>query len=140
MPIYSPVAQLAEQVAVNHWVRGSSPCWGAKQIKGLQILVCSPFFFFPTLLPTPRMVTKVNPGKKNLIKTQLAAWGILWGVTAYPPPITNPITNSISIISKRPTFSNPMPFPQTPPATGRGCMLSDEHRMPSHWRFFYRHF
>gem|GEM_PF-4940598 len=28
--IQSPVAQLAEQVAVNHWVRGSSPCWGAK--------------------------------------------------------------------------------------------------------------
>ncbi len=27
--IWSPVAQLAEQVAVNHWVRGSSPCWGA---------------------------------------------------------------------------------------------------------------
>ena len=28
-PTCSPVAQLAEQVAVNHWVRGSSPCWGA---------------------------------------------------------------------------------------------------------------
>ena len=26
----SPVAQLAEQMAVNHLVRGSSPCWGAK--------------------------------------------------------------------------------------------------------------
>jgi hypothetical protein len=29
----SPVAQLAEQVAVNHWVRGSSPCWGANNFK-----------------------------------------------------------------------------------------------------------
>ena len=31
----SPVAQSVEQVAVNHLVRGSSPRWGAKQIKGL---------------------------------------------------------------------------------------------------------
>jgi len=23
----------SEVVAVNHWVRGSSPCWGAKQSK-----------------------------------------------------------------------------------------------------------
>ncbi len=30
---HSPVAQSVEQVAVNHWVRGSSPCWGAKQIQ-----------------------------------------------------------------------------------------------------------
>ena len=29
---FSPVAQSAEQVAVNHRVRGSSPCWGAIQI------------------------------------------------------------------------------------------------------------
>ncbi len=28
---YSPVAQLAEQMAVNHRVRGSSPCWGARK-------------------------------------------------------------------------------------------------------------
>ena len=27
---HSPVAQSAEQMAVNHLVRGSSPCWGAK--------------------------------------------------------------------------------------------------------------
>ena len=27
---YSPVAQLAEQVAVNHWVRGSNPRGGVK--------------------------------------------------------------------------------------------------------------
>jgi hypothetical protein len=27
---HSPVAQLAEQMAVNHRVRGSSPCWGAR--------------------------------------------------------------------------------------------------------------
>ena len=26
----SPVAQLAEQVAVNHWVRGSNPRGGVK--------------------------------------------------------------------------------------------------------------
>ena len=26
---HSPVAQLAEQVAVNHWVRGSNPRGGA---------------------------------------------------------------------------------------------------------------
>lgn len=36
----SPVAQSAEQVAVNHWVRGSSPCWGAttysKEFKKVQ--------------------------------------------------------------------------------------------------------
>ena len=28
---YSPVAQSAEQVAVNHWVGGSSPSGGAKK-------------------------------------------------------------------------------------------------------------
>ena len=27
--LYSPVAQLVEQMAVNHRVRGSSPRWGA---------------------------------------------------------------------------------------------------------------
>lgn len=30
---YSPVAQSVEQVAVNHWVGGSSPSRGANQIK-----------------------------------------------------------------------------------------------------------
>jgi hypothetical protein len=47
--ICSPVAQLAEQVAVNHWVRGSSPCWGAKQIKGLREIV-SPFSLMKFLI------------------------------------------------------------------------------------------
>ena len=32
---YSPVAQLVEQVAVNHLVGGSSPSRGANKIKGL---------------------------------------------------------------------------------------------------------
>ena len=30
---YSPVAQLVEQVTVNHWVAGSSPAWGAIRSK-----------------------------------------------------------------------------------------------------------
>ncbi len=33
---------MAEQVAVNHWVRGSSPCWGANK---LQARVPWPFLF-----------------------------------------------------------------------------------------------
>ncbi len=44
-PIYSPVAQSVEQMAVNHLVRGSSPCWGARQIKAQPILV-GPLLFF----------------------------------------------------------------------------------------------
>ncbi len=31
---YSALAQLVEQMTVNHWVAGSSPAGGAKQIKG----------------------------------------------------------------------------------------------------------
>ena len=34
---YSPVAQLVEQVTVNHWVGGSSPSRGANKIHGLQL-------------------------------------------------------------------------------------------------------
>ncbi len=34
----SPIAQLVEQVAVNHWVRGSSPRWGATPFKSNQLL------------------------------------------------------------------------------------------------------
>jgi hypothetical protein len=29
-----------------------------------------------------------------------------------------------------------MPFPQTPLATGSGCILCNEYRMPLHWRLF----
>ena len=28
----SPIAQLVEQMTVNHWVAGSSPAWGASRI------------------------------------------------------------------------------------------------------------
>jgi hypothetical protein len=27
----SPIAQLVEQMTVNHWVAGSSPAWGASR-------------------------------------------------------------------------------------------------------------
>ena len=42
----SPIAQLVEQMTVNHWVAGSSPAWGANKIKhiagleGLKIKNC----------------------------------------------------------------------------------------------------
>ena len=32
--MYSPIAQLVEQMTVNHWVAGSSPARGAKILKG----------------------------------------------------------------------------------------------------------
>ena len=31
----SPIAQLVEQMTVNHWVAGSSPAWGASRIRHL---------------------------------------------------------------------------------------------------------
>jgi hypothetical protein len=31
----SPIAQLVEQMTVNHWVAGSSPAWGASRISQL---------------------------------------------------------------------------------------------------------
>ena len=40
---YSALAQLVEQMTVNHWVAGSSPAGGAKQIEGCTL--CSPFLF-----------------------------------------------------------------------------------------------
>jgi hypothetical protein len=40
----SPVAQLVEQVAVNHLVAGSSPAWGASLYKGLFSSERRPFF------------------------------------------------------------------------------------------------
>ncbi len=43
----SPIAQLVEQMTVNHWVAGSSPAWGANEISHL-----APFrlFLFPPQL------------------------------------------------------------------------------------------
>ncbi len=38
----SPIAQLVEQMTVNHWVAGSSPAWGASQISQLASLLRSP--------------------------------------------------------------------------------------------------
>jgi hypothetical protein len=36
-------------VAVNHFVRGSSPCWGAKKFKGLENETSKPFLFVTTV-------------------------------------------------------------------------------------------
>ena len=41
---HSALAQLVEQMTVNHWVAGSSPAGGAKHEKGLA--KASPFFMF----------------------------------------------------------------------------------------------
>ena len=38
----SPIAQLVEQMTVNHWVAGSSPAWGASRISQLASLLRSP--------------------------------------------------------------------------------------------------
>ena len=38
----SPIAQLVEQMTVNHWVAGSSPAWGASRISQLVSLPSSP--------------------------------------------------------------------------------------------------
>ena len=38
----SPIAQLVEQMTVNHWVAGSSPAWGAIRISQLASLLRSP--------------------------------------------------------------------------------------------------
>ena len=42
MRVLSALAQLVEQMTVNHWVAGSSPAGGAKHLKGLRIR--RPFF------------------------------------------------------------------------------------------------
>ena len=42
-------------MAVNHFVRGSSPCWGAKQIKGLESIYSKPFLYYRTI---PQAVIK----------------------------------------------------------------------------------
>ena len=44
--LYSPVAQLVEQVAVNHLVGGSSPSRGANKRKGLSQTWFSPLLIF----------------------------------------------------------------------------------------------
>ena len=38
----SPIAQLVEQMTVNHWVAGSSPAWGASRISQLASIKSSP--------------------------------------------------------------------------------------------------
>ena len=44
--LYSPLAQLVEQVTVNHLVLGSSPRWGAKQNRHLQDFLVGAFSVF----------------------------------------------------------------------------------------------
>ena len=44
MPVLSALAQLVEQMTVNHWVAGSSPAGGAKHEKGC--IMCSLFITF----------------------------------------------------------------------------------------------
>ena len=47
----SPIAQLVEQVAVNHWVAGSSPAWGAN-LKPRSDKRCGVFFCCVPMIPT----------------------------------------------------------------------------------------
>jgi N-acyl-L-homoserine lactone synthetase len=42
--LYSPVAQLVEQVAVNHPVAGSSPARGARKLQGIRFFGLILFF------------------------------------------------------------------------------------------------
>ena len=58
----SPVAQLVEQVAVNHPVGGSSPSRGANRIKGLRRNGAAPCSFGPLGLQRPRRVRNAGPG------------------------------------------------------------------------------
>ena len=51
--IYSPIAQLVEQVTVNHWVGGSSPSRGANENNGV----------FPTLGGTFNSIVPGSPPK-----------------------------------------------------------------------------
>ena len=55
-------------MAVNHWVRGSSPCWGANQIKGLQEIV-SPFLFTKNLISnhTSNLQSNKKPAEAGCI-------------------------------------------------------------------------
>ena len=41
---HSALAQLVEQMTVNHWVAGSSPAGGAKYEKGCTL--CSLFYYY----------------------------------------------------------------------------------------------
>ena len=60
------VAQSVEKRAVNHWVRGSSPCWGAKQNQGVTINH-KPFFdykyfdFQPYFQPSREIKNRPKP-------------------------------------------------------------------------------
>ena len=52
LPRHSPIAQLVEQVAVNHRVRGSSPRWGAT--------LSAANFGDPIVLAVPRCVSRIS--------------------------------------------------------------------------------
>ena len=58
---YSPVAQLAEQVAVNHWVPGSSPGGGASK-KGTP-KVC--LFYYEGFLPGSKRSRGATGGERT---------------------------------------------------------------------------
>ena len=58
--VLSPVAQLAEQVAVNHWVRGSNPCGGVI----LQSRICG-FEGFSPLSEYEEKAARMRPSGLN---------------------------------------------------------------------------
>ena len=61
----------SEAMPVNHRVRGSSPCWGAKHNRGLEIIVSNPLLLYPPPYPPTNVSIQVTPGKSDRQKTLL---------------------------------------------------------------------
>ena len=84
----------SEAIPVNHRVRGSSPCWGAKQNRGLQSSVCKPLLLFqPYFQPSAQnqVLSGRNPWSFRLLMERSfaqasrfgfdrARWRRLWRV------------------------------------------------------------